>query len=559
MLLSDLLSAINIINLNASARALLEQDIQIDHICSDDREILPHSLFVCILGLRYDPTKHLDKTRDVDSVVYIVEHIVGEESEVLPQIQVEDARTALAQLAAQFYGHPQDRLSITGITGSNGKTSTSMMVERIHRFVGLKSNLLGTVRYGSGDKQLPAKHTTPEPLVFQKLLAEFSQRGEDHLIMEVSSIGHVQKRDLNLRYDVTALINLSREHLDYHGSMEEYFAAKLGILEQTAEDGLIVLNYGDQYGRLAAQQLKNPAQKIGYLALEAGQSIEEIDQDLVKGVDLLAHNIKLTNESVDFDLYLPRDIVLSRGQHIDAGTTHFTIVNPGYHQILNAMAATAMCFIYGIAPAQAAAALTSFEPIERRFQAIWQGENLQDIPEKYRITVYDDHFANIANIRTTLKSLLGVTYRKLHLIYAIRGMRGEITNRENIETLAEDFAQLHCDLVYATKSVEVVDEDNLVLPVEERVFRETMSKYNLPYVIIDRLDDAIATVLKECHLGDVILLAGCQGMDDGARIFFKQLSAETGLPTAEIMRVIADRVCGWGDESPEMYGLIGRN
>ena len=565
MLLSELLSSLTIVSVNPAAEIALTQNVDIKAVYSDDSALTDHSLMVCIPGLRYDPTDHLAKNSDKE-VVYIVEHFAdGADAEnAPPQILVESAREAIARVAGNFYGNLQDQMAITAITGSNGKTSTSMMVEKIHHYAGLKSNLLGTVRYGSGARQLAAKFTTPEPLQFQELLSEFSTKGEKHLVMEVSSIGHEHKRDVNLAYDASALINLSREHLDLHGTMEAYFEAKAGILEQTKSDGIIVLNYADPYGRQALTSLHNTAQKITYFALETGKNLDVVaDQEIIASVDLIAHNIQLTKTSTEFDLYLPRSLQLPRGIKIPAGQTHFCIANPGYHQVLNALAATALCFIYDIKPEQAAAALGDFTAIERRFQLIWQSgpvtdsvsDSVDQLPPQYQIVVYDDHFANITNIETSLKSLLGVPYNKLHIVYAIRGMRGDITNRENIEALAVSFAGLRCDRVYATKSSEVVDKDNLVLPEEEQAFVETMQAHHIPYCLYERLDEAIAAAVADCRPGDAMLLAGCQGMDDGARIFFKQMLEATDLSPQQVMSVIKDRVCGWGDESPADYGL----
>jgi UDP-N-acetylmuramoyl-L-alanyl-D-glutamate--2,6-diaminopimelate ligase len=186
---------------------------------------------------------------------------------------------------------------------------------------------------------------------------------------------------------------------------------------------------------------------------------------------------------------------------------------PGYHSVYNGMAAIAIGLIFGIEVEVIQRALFSFKGVERRFEFIYE--------EDFKII--DDHFANSGNIDVTLGTLDFMDYNKLRMVYAIRGGRGPVVNRENAETILKWAPKIGIDNIIATFSRSHVDEKDVVTDEEIAVFIDTMANTGIKIEIFEELPDAISLALSRAQEGDLILLAGCQGMDFGAKIVLEQL------------------------------------
>src|SRR5204862_2310940 len=167
---------------------------------------------------------------------------------------VENTRAALADVSASFYGHPARKLKLAAVTGTNGKTTTTFLIKHICEIGGLRCGLIGTVRYEIGERILPAIRTTPESLDLQELLSQIANAGCRAAAMEVSSHALAQERTRGLEWDVAVFTNLTQDHLDYHGTMENYFEAKLKLFEQLSQQQektrpVSIINIDDRYGR----------------------------------------------------------------------------------------------------------------------------------------------------------------------------------------------------------------------------------------------------------------------------------------------------------------------
>ena len=166
---------------------------------------------------------------------------------------VENSREALADLAAAFYQSPARRLKMAGVTGTNGKTTTTFLIKHICEKAGLRCGLIGTVRYEIGERVLPAIRTTPESFELQELLAQIANAGCKAAAMEVSSHALAQERTRGLEWDVAVFTNLTQDHLDFHGTMENYFEAKTKLFtaspeQTTKKKPVAVINIDDRYG-----------------------------------------------------------------------------------------------------------------------------------------------------------------------------------------------------------------------------------------------------------------------------------------------------------------------
>lgn len=233
----------------------------------DSRRVQPGNLFVAMKGESSDGNRFIDKALVAGAVAIVTDSSTEKARHGIAWAQVAHGRRALAQLSANFYQRPADSLAITGITGTNGKSTTAFLIEAILNAAPRKSALIGTIEYHIVGKVLPAPHTTPEALDLYRILSEALSRGATDAIMEVSSHALAQQRVFGIPFDVAAFTNLTRDHLDYHLTMEEYFAAKQALFEGcgTRPPRVSVLNADDEYSApLAMIGKKRGSQVLTY-------------------------------------------------------------------------------------------------------------------------------------------------------------------------------------------------------------------------------------------------------------------------------------------------------
>jgi UDP-N-acetylmuramoyl-L-alanyl-D-glutamate--2,6-diaminopimelate ligase len=222
-------------------------DVEISTVTSDSRLAVRGSLFVAIPGTRDDGTKYIKSAIDKGAVAIVCG---GQPpSAVRNLVEVEDPRAALALIAANFYGRPASKLALIGVTGTSGKTTTTKMIESILDASGKPAGLIGTIEYRAGDETLVADRTTPDAVVLQQWFAKMVQAKVKHAVMEVSSHALSLKRTYGIRFAAAVFTNLSHEHLDFHKTMDDYFAAKRTLFDQIESADRAVVNRDDEYGQ----------------------------------------------------------------------------------------------------------------------------------------------------------------------------------------------------------------------------------------------------------------------------------------------------------------------
>src|SRR5437588_5616770 len=227
-------------------------DRVVEGIAYDSRRVQKNFLCVALRGEKPDGHQFIDQAVEKGASVIVTER--EEKQARATCVVVENTRTALADLAAAFYERPARRLKLAAVTGTNGKTTTTFLLKHICEKAGVRCGLLGTVRYEIADRVLPAVRTTPESLDVQELLAQMVNAGCKAAAMEVSSHALAQDRVRGLEWDVAVFTNLTQDHLDFHGTMENYFEAKAGLFagltEQTGKPKQVALiNVDDRYGQ----------------------------------------------------------------------------------------------------------------------------------------------------------------------------------------------------------------------------------------------------------------------------------------------------------------------
>ena len=212
----------------------------------DSRRVKPGCVFVAMRGESSDGNRFIDQAISAGAVAVVTDSAAEKPRPGVAWAVVPNGRRALARISANFYKKPAERIAITGITGTNGKSTTAFLLESILTAAGRKSALIGTIEYHVAGKVLPAPHTTPEALELNRIFSEALGNGATDAVMEVSSHALAQERVFGVPFDVAVFTNLTRDHLDYHKTMEEYFAAKR-VLFEGLRDGCAA-GRGDECG-----------------------------------------------------------------------------------------------------------------------------------------------------------------------------------------------------------------------------------------------------------------------------------------------------------------------
>lgn len=487
------------------------QELEISQIRWDSRKVKPGDLFVALVGHSVDGHDYIEQAIANGAAALLVERKVQTE---VPQFVAKNSRIAMALAAANFYDHPSKELTLAMVTASNGKTTTNGMLESILVAAGKNVGVIGTVAVEYGDITLPSILTTPESVDLQRHLRHMVEAGVTHVCMEASSIGIADHRIAGLCPTVAALNNITNEHIDSHGDFETYLNIKKSLIRglkppATAVYNLDVPEFSD---------LKDVTVSKQTFSTESDQA------------DVSIKDLDLSTGRAKFLVVLKHPI----GQ-VAAGEYPIDLSIPGFHSVANAMSAMTMALVLGISIEHIQAGLHRFQGIERRFEFIFEKDYI----------IVDDHFANRGNIDVTLKTMEFMDFNRLHMVYAIRGNRGVITNRDNAEGIAEWYSKLPFSSLTASLSEDYTSSKDKVSDQERQVFEDTMKAAGIEYTIEENLKDAVARGLSLVQPGDVLLLAGCQGMDFGGHLALMQL--ETDHPEydpEELYAPIKDRVAG---------------
>src|SRR4051812_39238894 len=242
-------------------------DRVVESIAYDSRRVQRNGLFVALRGEKSDGHQFIDQAVEKGATVIVTEQEV--QSPRATCVVVENTRSALADLGATFYQQPARKLKMAAVTGTNGKTTTTFLIKHICEKAGVRCGLLGTVQYEIGDRILPAIRTTPEALDIQELLAQIVNAGGRAAAMEVSSHALAQERTRGIEWDVAVFTNLTQDHLDFHGTMQNYFDAKAKLFLQLASQSKkkqpsAVINIDDRYGEKLVNRITGKVPVLTY-------------------------------------------------------------------------------------------------------------------------------------------------------------------------------------------------------------------------------------------------------------------------------------------------------
>ena len=381
-------------------------------------------------------------------------------------------RKALAQLAANFYQNPAQQLKLVGVTGTNGKTTTTFLIESILSHTGKPSALIGTIEYHVAGRVLPAPHTTPESLELNQIFSQAFAAGATDAVMEVSSHALEQGRVWGIPYDVAVFTNLTRDHLDYHKDMEAYFAAKSLLFQGSGArpPRVAVINADDPYGRLL-------------LKTSHGTSEQVIGYGIVDG-EFRASNIDLQPTRTRFDLITP------------VGTVPMASKLIGRINVYNLLAAAAASWARGCSLERIAEAVSRFNQVPGRFERVDCGQPFTVVVD-YAHT--DDALRNLTAIARDFVSRSGQTGRVM-TVFGCGGDRDK-TKRP----LMGEAAGAGSDFVVVTSDNPRSEDPQSII---EDILPGLKRSGNQHYAVeVDR-QKAIGIALGEARSGDMVLIAG---------------------------------------------------
>lgn len=510
MILKKLLDGIEILD----RKGEIDENRDIPHIANDSREIDQGDIFVAMKGVLVDGHDYIQKAKDNGAVLAVVDHMTDDD---IPQVVVENPRKSLADLACIFYNHPSKELKVFGVTATNGKTSTAYMIRDIFKAAGYEVGVVGTVEVQYKDVSIPSILTTPESIHLQKHLRDMVDAGIEVVVMEVSSSAQELYRSRGIDYDIVSFNNISEEHLEQHGTFENYFHFKSRLIRHADEKTAVILNIDAPLIEGLVDKTKGDVLTAG---IEKDASIGIEDVDLSTGFAKFNYVVKEAHHNPKWNLepvVLPIELEVA-----------------GYHSVLNAMIAITYGLLEGVDGATIQKALRNFSGVERRFELIYNKDYM----------ILDDHFANEKNIAVTLETLCQMDYKNLHVLYAVRGGRGAALNRDNALEMVNWMDKLPLKTFYATRSEEVVSSKDVVTDSELAAFSEVMKDAGYDVPVIDDLKSAIAKVWDKVGEHDVFLLAGCQGMDHGAKYVWETLADESeGEEKTYWLNKIENRIC----------------
>jgi UDP-N-acetylmuramoyl-L-alanyl-D-glutamate--2,6-diaminopimelate ligase len=451
-----------------------DSDKPVTGIEYDSRKVKPGAVFVAMKGGSTDGNRYVEKAIAAGAL-----GIITDSSQIfdhllvfnagLPILEVEHGRRALAEASAAFFGHPEQKLSATGITGTNGKTTTAYLLEALLNAAARKTVLVGTIEYHVAGEVRPSVHTTPESRDLFELMAEGITRGATELVTEVSSHALDQGRAAGVKFDVTVFTNLTRDHLDYHETMDNYFAAKRLLFDGTVY----------QAPRVAVINVHDPRSK--QLAAAARKAGAEVRTFGIGQGDWRASSYSLTPSGAVLELETP------------AGTAKVTSRLAGEVNIFNLLAALTAAHARGVSFAELVNSIPKLKPVPGRFQSVDAGQPFTVIVD-YAHT--DDALRNLTALAKQMTAQSG---GRVITLFGCGGDRDR-TKRPKMGLAAGAGS----DFVVATSDNPRSEEPLAILAEIEPGLKSSGVRY---VIEIDRAV-AIRLALKEAKAGDVVLLAG---------------------------------------------------
>lgn len=452
-------------------------------IAADSRLVQPGNVFVALKGLHSNGNFYIGEAIRQGASAIVTEQPLDIQPEI-PVFVVANARRTLAYLCARHYGYPGNKLKVTGITGTNGKTTTAAMIDGILNDAGYTTGFIGTDRIKIAAASHPSALTTPDAPTLQKCLYEMVRQKVTHVTMEISAQGIELERVIATPFHCGVMTNISPDHLDFHGGYDAYISAKKRFPDILSDTRPLCINIDDPLCAETARYYPGPVITFG----------------IHTRADIMATQISPSTSGCSF-----RMCAVTPTASFDCVCL---LKVCGLHNVYNALAATSACITYQILPETIIHGLARFKGVERRMQI----RQLKDF------TVVDDTALNPGSIDAVFQAVKQLAFNRIVLVTSVRGNRGTAINCENATQFVKWGSFYNLERIIVTSSHSHIDGRNYVTAEEEAAFLKTLSQANLSFAHFRELPDAIAYALTQLRSGDLLLLLGAQGMDSGGNI-----------------------------------------
>jgi UDP-N-acetylmuramoyl-L-alanyl-D-glutamate--2,6-diaminopimelate ligase len=440
-------------------------DIQCTGVTHDSRRAAPGAVFVALRGLKMDGAAFAPQAVAAGAAAIVAEQ-PGPDGALVPWIVVRDARVALALLAAEFYGHPSRQMQVVGITGTNGKTTTSYLTSEIFEAAGVCCGVMGTVMYRIGDRTFDATRTTPEAPEVQGLLRQMIAGGCGACVMEVSSHALALHRVDGMHFAAGVFTNLTRDHLDFHADMEDYFAAKRRLFEMLPAGAPAAINADDPRCGVLVEVAHRP-----------------VTYGINKPADVMPGPLSFSLSGLEFEVRAPQGVVNVRSKLVG---------RPNVYNILAAVSTTAALGV-------------PLDAIERGL------ERLAGVPGRFEIvsspaddiTVVVDYAHTDDALRNLLETARPMATRRLITVFGAGGDRDR-TKRPLMGMVAARLSDL---VVITSDNPRSEDPSRIIDEVKRGAASETRQSNAEILTILDRRE-GIEQAVKRAGSGDVVLIAG---------------------------------------------------
>ena len=439
-------------------------NVEVLRLVADSRDVRSGDLFFAITGETVDGHRFVMDALDAGAVAAVVEKELDPEARI---IVVPDTRIALAEAAKQFFGRPDERIIVVGITGTNGKTTTTYMVEAISKAAGYPFGVIGTLGKSLYEKKIPSIFTTPGPVELFEMISTMVDAGMSGVAMEVSSHGIAQKRCHGINYAVVAFTNLTQDHLDYHGDMDSYFDTKSQIFSEIDAASPSVICIDDPNGKKLVER-SNSSRVLTF-------AIDNV-------ADLTARSIDCRTDSSYFVMETP------------VGEIEIELGVPGYFNIYNALCASGIAVALGWPLDAVVDGLANFRGVPGRMQIVHGDQPF---------SIYVDYSHTPDALRHAIEACRQIAEKRVITVFGAGGDR----DRGKRPLMGKVAGNLSDIVVLTSDNPRTEDPAAIIDRIEEGV-PPNSEKYRL-----DDRREAIYFALSKAEEGDVVLIAG-KGHED---------------------------------------------
>lgn len=467
MQLKQLLTNVNVISISG------DDCTDIKGVNIDSRLIQPGHLFIAVKGTVTDGHAYIGKAKELGAVAVVCEDIPADADPSIIYIKVENSEQVVGQIATNYYGDPTSHLKLVGVTGTNGKTTIATVLYNMFRHMGHKAGLLSTVCNYIDGEAVPTEHTTPDPITLNSLLARMVEAGCEYAFMEVSSHSVVQNRIGGLRFVGGLFTNITRDHLDYHKTFDNYIKAKKLFFDRLPSDAFAITNIDDSHGMVMLQN--TAARKLTY--------------SVQSPADFKAKIIECHFEGMYLDFH----------DGVNAAHQEVGVQFIGKFNVSNLLAVYGAAVMLGKEPQEVLVALSLMQPVNGRFEAL-------RAPKGYTAIVDYAHTPDA--LENVLNAIHGVMEGKQGQIITVCGCGGN-RDKGKRPLMAQEAVRQSDRVILTSDNPRNEEPEDILADMQAGLTSDQLSSV---LTIVDRRQ-AIKTACMMADKGDVILIAG-KGHED---------------------------------------------